>query len=350
MVAALRRAFPDCRLVYLCNKRTELILRSNPNVDELLVYERDDLVRIWRNSKWQGLVEFVRFLRCARRERFDLMIDLSLGERYAFILKMLGVPRRIGFDYRKRGRFLTARLPIDGYHNDHVVEYYRRLLRFMGVWLHNAAMELPLTESANQQAKRWLKDRGLEANRPLVGMVPAGGVSWGVNAAYRRWTTEGFARVADALVDSHQARIVLFGEKADQTICQKVADQMHRDVLNVSGQTDLEEFVALLGKLDLVICNDGGPLHLAVSQHVKTVSIFGPVDPKVYGPYTREPERHRVIRRYDLMCQPCYHRFRLPPCPYERACLSTIEPDQVLEACVELLGGAHCPTRVIHRE
>ena len=45
-------------------------------------------------------------------------------------------------------------------------------------------------------------------------------------------------------------------------------------------------FVSLLARLNLVICNDGGPL---------------------------------------------------PPCQYERACLMTIQPEKVLEACRESL-------------
>ena len=98
------------------------------------------------------------------------------------------------------------------------------------------------------------------------------------------------------------------------------------------------QFTSLLGRLGLVLCNDGGPLHLAVTQGVKTVSVFGPVDPQVYGPYPPSPSRHVAVYRRDLPCRPCYHRFRLPPCPYERACLATVEPAEVLEACRELLG------------
>jgi len=65
---------------------------------------------------------------------------------------------------------------------------------------------------------------------------------------------------------------------------------------------------------------------------VPTVSIFGPVDPDVYGPYPSSA-KHRVVFRDDLPCRPCYHRFRLPPCPYERACLRELSADDVLSAC-----------------
>jgi len=131
--------------------------------------------------------------------------------------------------------------------------------------------------------------------------------------------------------------VILFGEASDASICQTVARLMKHPTIDVSGQTSLGQFVSLLGRLDLVICNDGGPLHLAVSQGVRTVSIFGPVDPNVYGPSVSSPSRHWTVFRQDLPCRPCYHQFKLPPCPYERACLTTIEPGEVIEACEALL-------------
>ena len=97
------------------------------------------------------------------------------------------------------------------------------------------------------------------------------------------------------------------------------------------------QFIGLVARCDLVVSSDGGPVHIAASQGVPTVSIFGPVDPVVYGPYPNRPH-HRIVYKRDLPCRPCYHQFRLPPCPYERACLTQIEPDDVLEACEAILG------------
>jgi hypothetical protein len=66
------------------------------------------------------------------------------------------------------------------------------------------------------------------------------------------------------------------------------------------------------------------------------VSIFGPVDPEVYGPHPKTGE-HRTVYNAELPCRPCYHQFKLPPCPYERACLRTIAPEEVLDVCRRLL-------------
>jgi ADP-heptose:LPS heptosyltransferase len=340
LIRALRRAFPQGFLGYLCNRRTESVLRENPHLDELFIYEKDEFVALWRRSRGRGLRELAQLLRRIRRARFDWVVDLSLGERYSFILKWLGLRRRAGFDYRRRGRFLTERLVIAGYQDAHVVEYYRRLLAFLGVSLEDAFLELHVSAQDRRWAERWLAERGLQSGGPLVGIVPAGGVSWGIDAPFRRWSFEGFAAVGDALAERRGARVILFGEAADVTVCHTVAQLMRHRPIDLSGGTTLGQFVSLMSRLTLVVCNDGGPLHLAVSQGVRTVSVFGPVDPRVYGPYPPAPERHRVICRHDLPCRPCYHQFKLPPCPYERACLTTVTPADVLEACEAVVAGA----------
>ncbi len=337
LIRALRQTFLNGYLGFLCNRRTELVLRNNPHLNEVFVYEKDDAVRLWRSSRRAWLNDVGGLLRRIRRSRFSLVVDLSLGERYGLILKLLGIPRRIGFDYRNRGRFLTERLPITGYQDVHIVDHYRKLLQFIGIRLVDDSLEMRLSAQDRQWADIWLGQRGLSDGRLLVGMVPAGGVSWGVDAPFRRWSSEGFASVADALVERYGAQIILFGETADTAFCKTVQRHMRHEAIDVSGQTSLTQFVALLGRLGLVICNDGGPLHLAVSQRVPTVSIFGPVDPRVYGPYPMTSSRHRVVLRHNLPCRPCYHQFRLPPCPYERACLMTIEPEEVVDACAQLL-------------
>jgi ADP-heptose:LPS heptosyltransferase len=335
LIRALRRAFPESRLGYLCNRRTEPVLRNNPHLDELFIYEKDEVVRLWRSSWGKGVAELGGLLRRLHQAKFHLVVDLSLGERYGLILKLLGAARRIGFNYRKRGRFLTERLLIDGYHDDHVVEYYRRLLWFMGIHLVDGSLELPVSDEDERWTEQWLQERGLDQDQLLVGIVPAGGVSWGIDAPFRRWSFEGFAAVGDALIERCEAQVILFGEESDRSICQTVARLMKHPAIDVSGQTTLEQFVSLLGRLGLVICNDGGPLHLAVSQGVKTVSIFGPVDPVVYGPHG--PTTHHQVVTKPLPCRPCYHQFKLPPCPYERACLTTIGPAEVVEVCTNLL-------------
>ncbi len=336
LIRAVRRAFPRAYLAYLCNRRTQEILHRNPSLDELFIYEKDELVALWKRNFLKGVGELGCLLWQIRRRRFEWAIDLSLGERYSFLLALLGIRRRIGFDFRRRGRFLTHRLPINGYQDRHVVEYYGQLLDRIGIRLLDRHFELMPTAEDQEAAEERLAQLQVEQGERLIGLVPAGGVSWGLQAHFRRWSKDGFIHVGRVLRERYHAKLLVFGEAKDREICAEVARAIGHPAIDLSGQTTLGQFVSLIGCCDLVIANDGGPVHIAVSQRVPTVSIFGPVDPDVYGPFPREPQ-HRVVYKADLPCRPCYHQFKLPPCPYERACLADVEPADVLQACEELL-------------
>ena len=92
----------------------------------------------------------------------------------------------------------------------------------------------------------------------------------------------------------------------------------------------MEKLCATLLRGKLLLCNDGGLLHLGNTLGVKTVSIFGPVDEKVYGPYGNDTP-HEVLAQ-PVPCRPCYKDFHFPPCPHERRCLEELTAEKVLDA------------------
>ena len=341
LVAAVRAAHPDAFIAYLCNRRTQEILRYNPHVNVVLVFEKDEYRALWRDSRWQWALAVRDLLRRVARERFDLAIDLSLSDRYSGLLLVLGVPQRVGFNYRGRGRFLTHRVDISGYQDKHVVEYYRDLLRSLQIEMADGRLQLFTSAREREEAISRLAQAGSGPGATIVGIVPGGGTSWGIDSAFRRWGIERFARVGDMLADRYGARVVLFGERSDIPICREVARLMRHQPLDISGTTTLVQFIHLMSRCQLVVCNDGGPLHIAVSLGVRTVSIFGPVNPRVYGPYPPGP-RHQVVTK-DLACRPCYQYFKLPPCPYDRACLETLETEPVMAAARALLEQVRSP-------
>ena len=97
--------------------------------------------------------------------------------------------------------------------------------------------------------------------------------------------------------------------------------------LDLTGKLNLKELAAVINESKLLICNDGGPLHMAAALGVKTVSVFGPVDEAVYGPYP--PDAKHVVVKKDLPCRPCYKDFRFTGCVNNRRCLEGITVDEV---------------------
>ena len=118
-------------------------------------------------------------------------------------------------------------------------------------------------------------------------------------------------------------------------ICDYIESQEGR-CLNLCGETSLLSFAGIIAKAKRLITNDGGPLHMSVALGVKTVSIFGPVDEKVYGPYPAS-ERHVTITKDKLPCRPCYNNFKFPECVNDNECLKGLDAKKVAKACLELL-------------
>ncbi|MEK6567254.1 MAG: putative lipopolysaccharide heptosyltransferase III, partial [Candidatus Omnitrophota bacterium] len=76
LIHTLKDAFPKSRLGFLCNKRAASILRNNPFINEIFIYERDDFKQSLSVSKLKWLKEFSSFIRQIKKARFDLAIDL----------------------------------------------------------------------------------------------------------------------------------------------------------------------------------------------------------------------------------------------------------------------------------
>ena len=144
--------------------------------------------------------------------------------------------------------------------------------------------------------------------------------------------------------------MLVFGSEAEKDICAAVEKDPGGpsgppgSYINFCGQLKLREFAAVLSHCKLLLCNDGGPLHIAMALGVKTVSIFGPVDEKVYGPYPAG-EEHAVVKAA-LDCRPCYKQFRFDKCD-DRRCLVSVAPEKVIEIASDMLGHGWIPDRSI---
>ena len=329
LITNLKVVFPESFISYICNIRTKDVLYNNPQINEIFVFEKDEYRRLWREAKLKCIKKNISFLIKIKKKKFDLMVDLSLGHHYSLFLWLIGVKKRIGYNYRNRGRFLTHKIDIKGYEDKAIADYYLDLLKFLDVKPKRFNLTMSVSERDRNWADGFFQVNGLKEQDLIVGIIPAGGASWGKDFSYRHWPWENYAELANRLISELKAKIIILGDYSEQKICCQVQDAMNENSISACGKTSLRQFAACLAKCNLVICNDGGPLHVAVSQNVRTVSIFGPVDEEVYGPYPRDP-KHIVVTK-DINCRPCYRRFKLPVCSHNRQCLRDISVKEVFE-------------------
>ena len=88
--------------------------------------------------------------------------------------------------------------------------------------------------------------------------------------------------------------------------------------------------MALYSYMDLAVCVDSGPAHLAAAVGVPTVTLFGPTDPARWRPWG--PKNVALFDK-SLPCRPCnYHKV----CD-DRPCLTQMAPHRVVSACLDRL-------------
>lgn len=324
---------------YWSNERVADILKHNPKISGIFSLARGDIKRIFKNSFFGGIKALLLLLGKIKKEKFEVAFDFSLDYRYGLILWLLGIKKRIGLDYKNRGRFLTDAVKIKSFEDRHVVRYYNGLIRFMeGDIMPGANMELFIGSDDAKHAEAFLQKSGVLAEDVLLGIAPGGGGSWGRDAFRKRWPKEKFAYIAERLGREGSYKIVVFGSEDEADICGYVSGNAGNSSINTCGKLTLGQYAAILKRCKLLITNDGGPLHMAVALGISTVSIFGPVNEKVYGPYPGSP-KHIVISG-EAKCRPCYKDFRYPLCK-ALICLDSIEPEEGLTAVKKLLEPGH---------
>ena len=322
------------RIGFLCNRRTEPLIRANPAIEWVFVYEKDELRALRKKSLISYIKKIFSMINDIRGNGFDAAIDLSLNREYGFLCWLAGIKERVGFNYKNRGTFLTKKIDISGYHDRHIVEYYLGLLRFIGVRPQEKIIRLDIPGAAKEWANNFLKAARIKEGELIIGIAPAGGASWGSQAPAKHWSSEGFAVVADNLIKKLGAKVVILGSVSEAGVCEKMVKSMKNPAILACGKTSVLESAALISSCALVIANDGGPLHMAVAVGVRTVGIFGPVDERVYGQYPAG-ERHKVVKN-DIICRPCYRNFKLKEC-VDRKCLDGISTEGVVKAAEEAL-------------
>ncbi len=335
LLTALKENNPENYIGYWCNERVKELFKNHPKIDTIFPLSRGDLKKHFARSRIDGIKRFLRLMQELRKHRFDVVFDFSLDHRYGFICKILNIPKRIGFNYKNRGRFLTHAIPISGYSGAHVVDHYLKLLQFEGIEATNRGLSLFVPESDYVKSKILLETFGIRDTDLIIGIAPAAGASWGKNAAYKHWPAVKFAHVADKLIKNHGAKIILLADASEKTVTETMLFAMKNRPLDLTGKTTLEELRAVIAQCSLIVTNDGGPLHMATALGIKTVSIFGPVDEKTYGPYPASND-HRVVT-YPVTCRPCYKNFRMNTCDRDRECLNMISEADVYNAIAQLL-------------
>ncbi|MFW6146740.1 MAG: lipopolysaccharide heptosyltransferase II [Planctomycetota bacterium] len=323
---AIRRRLPDAHIAWLGGAAALDTLAGLDWADELLADP----------SKGHGLRGLRRGAALLRAGRFDLAVLLSNAFRTALLARLGRVRRRVGYDRDGRRLLLTDRLavPRDEHGRFAVVaalEYYLAVADHLGCDTSDRSMALAVEAADRDAADAMLAEAGVADGERIVIINP--GASFGSS---KLWMPERFAAVADALIETRGARIIINAAPAEKPIAAAVAEAMdHAPAITFAERDNtLGLLKALTARAGLMITGDTGPRHVAAALGCAVVTLFGPTDPF----WTTIPFVRERIVRVEATCGPCQRKTcPLKPGPKHHICMRMITTEMVLAAAEQLL-------------
>ncbi len=269
-IRALRKRFPEAHIACMVVPRCKDVLELNPYLNELILYDE--------KGENKGLIGKLKLISALRARRFDCVFLFHRSLTRTLMVALSGIKERVGTDNPKRGFLLTKKIkpqPSD----IHKVEQFLNIVKVVTDADDGKSMELFTGKEDEDFALEFLKSNGIAGNDRFIILNPGG--NWNP----KRWPSENFAVLGDMLYEKYKAPIIITGAEKDTELGNKISGMMkHKPVIS-AGKTTLRQLAAIMKRASLVVSNDSGPMHIAVSQGARTIAIFGPTDPRITGPY-----------------------------------------------------------------
>ncbi len=321
LVRAVYNRFPGAYIAFCTTPGGVRLLAGLSYLDKLIVYDKHNADR--------GLRGMLRTVLKLREERFDMAVSVHRSARSAMLLRMAGIPVRVGFKSSAMAALYTHR--VDRPRQAHETVRNIGLMAPFGVDPASVPVRplLPVTDEEADHVFGILGTDLPHGDGPLVTVAP--GSVWGT----KRWLAERYGRLIDELVERLGARVIMVGGTTDRQQAGKVLDSCSSPVLDMVGLTDIRELCALVRKSNLVITGDSAPMHVAWAFDTPTVAIFGATVPELgFAPISG---RCRIVELRGLECRPCSDHGP-PQCPLGHfRCMEGVSVEMVFGACREML-------------
>jgi lipopolysaccharide heptosyltransferase II len=304
-IKALKEKWKDAKIDVLLLPETRELLKNNVDVNKLITY-----------TTFQETRDNIK------KNNYDLSITLHPGSlKVSWLLYKAKVKYRMGctksgITYGK-GFLLNKKIAPNNVWQ-HKIEDNLDVVRSIGANNLNKKITLHIDKTAKKKVETLLRKYG----KNIIGIhSPSQHKS-------QQWLPERFAEVADKLVKKYKGHIIFTGTKEDASYINNIISrtQQKQKMVNLAGKTTMQEYIAVINKLNLLISIDTGTIHIASATKTPIVALFGPTIPTFWGP---SYEKSSVIWKDKEACVGC----RKYTCVFNKdyECMRSITVNDVMQ-------------------
>lgn len=324
-IRVLRRAYPHTEIHALVGPWSAPVLENYDELDLVLTVPFPGFTR-GKETDWRSPYRYaIQTSRNLRRIGYAQAVIFRPDHWWgAWVARLTGIPRRIGYNHVDTGIFLTD--PVEHHHDHSVTQSLRLIEALIGEPINPDTVKLTFPANTLDHAfvRGYLSEWGITADHPYFCIHPGSGTK------VKQWEPEKWAEVADVLTEQLQAQVIFTGGDYELPLIQSIIQQMQSPATIMAGDTEVGQLASLYAGAVVVLGPDSGPLHLAVAVDTPSVTLFGPADPIEFGPWG-DPRKHHVLTT-DIACRPCRILSWSKDDPRFHPCIRDITVRQVLNA------------------
>lgn len=313
LIKKIKDTYPDSDITYVTTPSGEAILKNNPHLNNIIVYDK--------RGEHKGISGVWQLGKRLRYENFNMVITPHRYLRSSILSWLSRSPIRKGYDIASGSFLFTEKIKYD--RTKHEVE---KLLSFVAPENKKRyEIELYPGEKEKMKGDNLWKENLLEDKKVVV-LAP--GSKWFT----KQWPVEYFNKLAESLKKLSNVRLIVVGGKDEINLPIE-----KENIIDMRGKTSLLELADILSRADVVVTNDSSPIHIASAfKKPKIFALFGPTIEKFgFFPWSLNS---KVFQVDGLKCRPCgIHGGK--SCPEKHfKCMRDILPEEVFNEIKKYLG------------
>jgi len=283
LISNLKHIYPNSQIDIALNKGCEDMVSNNPNINNIIIYDRP---RIKKLSILSQFKEEVRFTRNIRNNHYDMVINLTEGDRGAQLAFLSGASKKLGFPVRKG---LLSKIKIfdklgDDKKWQHTVEKDLQFINLLGKEVDNKEVKIYWPNKVEQEIDKILADNNIDQ---FVHIHPVS--RW----MFKCWEDDRMASIIDYLQQDKGLKVIITGAPVKKELdrIDKILELCKTNPINLSGALTLKHLACLSSKAKLFFGVDTAPMHMAAATNTPVIALFGASFPVIWGPWNNDSDK-----------------------------------------------------------
>ena len=248
----------------------------------------------------------------------------SSGKLSCLLTFLSGAEIRIGFQHKIGKSIYTHPVEINATQDDRTQNL--KILDILGIKGDIIETEFIIPYRSIRRIDNYFQSERINKQAPLIAIAPFVAGTHGQIDKY--WPLIKYEKLAKYILRDFEAEIIFLGSKDELNKLTDLMERFHSDRVHLQDESfSIADAGEVLQRCTVLICNDGGLMHLAVALNRPVISIWGPTNPQRWGYLGKD----NFIAIRTKSCEPCWDYKKRSSLCRGRECLESLSVDEVYD-------------------